>query len=519
MENKLESNPWQKLDVQGLASLLQNPEASAEIQTDPEGWQSRAQTGAEKAAFLHPFNAGQFGDPRFKALFGAKYALYGGAMAVGIASEEMVIALGKAGMLGSFGAGGLSPARLNKAIDTIQAALPEGNYLFNLLNSPFEPAMEQLAVDTYLERGIKAIEASAYLSMTENLVRYRASGLRQRPEGGVEIGNKIIAKLSRQEVAERFMAPAPAESLAKLQEKGLISAEQAALAARVPMADAITAEADSGGHTDNRPLVSLLPSMLTLRDKLQKQYGYSAPVMIGAGGGVSTPEGALAAFSMGAAFVVTGSVNQASLEAGTSEAIRRLLADMAQTDVIMAPASDMFEMGTKVQVLKRGTMFPMRGLKLYELYSRYDSIEDIPQEEREKLEKSVFRMPLEAVWEECVSFFSKRDPIQLERAAASPKKKMALIFRWYLGLASHWATEGKAGREMDYQVWTGPSMGAFNDWTRGTYLEEAGNRQIADVNLQILQGAAYLQRVRQLEWQGLRLPEGLRRYLPARPVA
>ena len=26
----------------------------------------------------------------------------------------------------------------------------------------------------------------------------------------------------------------------------------------------------------------------------------------------------------------------------------------------MAPAADMFEMGVKLQVLKRGTMFPMR---------------------------------------------------------------------------------------------------------------------------------------------------------------
>ena len=34
----------------------------------------------------------------------------------------------------------------------------------------------------------------------------------------------------------------------------------------------------------------------------------------------------------------------------------------------MAPAADMFEMGVKLQVLKRGTMFPMRAQKLYELY-------------------------------------------------------------------------------------------------------------------------------------------------------
>jgi len=50
----------------------------------------------------------------------------------------------------------------------------------------------------------------------------------------------------------------------------------------------------------------------------------------------------------------------------------------------MAPAGDMFEMGVKVQVLKRGTMFAMRAQKLYELYTRYSAWEDVPQQEREK---------------------------------------------------------------------------------------------------------------------------------------
>jgi hypothetical protein len=52
----------------------------------------------------------------------------------------MVIALGKAGFLGSFGAAGLPPARLEAAIQQIQAALPDGPYAFNLIHSPHEEA-------------------------------------------------------------------------------------------------------------------------------------------------------------------------------------------------------------------------------------------------------------------------------------------------------------------------------------------------------------------------------------------
>jgi trans-AT polyketide synthase, acyltransferase and oxidoreductase domains len=75
---------------------------------------------------------------------------------------------------------------------------------------------------------------------------------------------------------------------------------------------------------------------------------------------------------------------------------------------------------------------------------------------------------------------------------------MALIFRWYLGLSSRWSATGEKGRELDYQVWCGPSIGPFNDWTRGTYLAEAGQPQVVDVALQMLTGSAYLARIQSL---------------------
>ncbi|TLN13776.1 2-nitropropane dioxygenase, partial [bacterium] len=249
------------------------------------------------------------GDPAFCATYGTRYALYGGAMANGIASVDLVVALGKAGMLGSFGAAGLGTERIEDAIQQVQAALPNGPYAFNLINNPFEPLMEQRAADLFVRYHLPAVEASAYLDITPGLVHYRAAGLSQAADGSVNIAHHIIAKLSRKEVAKRFLSPAPQELLNKLVAEGKITAEQAELARRVPVADDITVEADSGGHTDNRPLVGLLPTMIALRDELQAQFQYAVPVRIGAAGGISTPQAALAAFMMGAAFVVTGSVN------------------------------------------------------------------------------------------------------------------------------------------------------------------------------------------------------------------
>ncbi len=463
---------------------------------------------------IPPLSTQQLGDPSFSAFYELQYPYVTGAMANGIASEDLVIAMGKAKMLGSFGAAGLVPDRVQAAIQRIQQALPQGPYAFNLIHSPNEENLERSAVELYLKHKVNVVEASAFLGLTPHIVRYRAAGLSLNSAGQIEINNKVIAKISRREVATKFMQPAPENILQTLVEQQLITAQQATLAEKVPMADDITVEADSGGHTDNRPLVCMLPSMIALRDEIQAEYHYAQPIRVGAAGGISTPESALAAFMMGAAYIVTGSVNQACVEAGSSEHTKKLLAQAEMADVIMAPAADMFEMGVKLQVLKRGTLFPMRAQKLYNLYQTYDSIEDIPPAERQKLENQVFKTDLDSIWEGCVAFFNERDPAQITRATNNPKRKMALIFRWYLGLSSRWSNIGEQGREIDYQIWCGPAMGAFNDWVRGTYLEQPENRHAVDVAGQIMTGAAFLYRLQSLKMNGLQLPAYLAQYRP-----
>ena len=484
---------------------------------DQIGMASQAQLGGNGLpviAYSAPTTAADLGAESFKKAHNVRYAYHCGAMANGIASENMVIALGKAGIICSFGAAGLVKSRVEEAIHRIQAELPNGPYAFNLIHSPSEPALEEANVNLFLEHGVKTVEASAFLALTASIVQYRLSGLEKATDGSVIMNNRVIAKVSRTEVASKFMEPAPEKFVTKLLEDGLISAEQAELSQRVPMADDITAEADSGGHTDKRPFITLLPTIINLRDEIQAKYQYATQVRVGVGGGIGTPSSALAAFIMGASYIVTGSINQACTQAGASEHTRKILAEAAVTDVAMAPAADMFEMGVKLQVLKRGTLFPMRAQKLYDIYSQYDSIEAIPADERQKIEKQIFRANLDDIWTGCIEFFNERDPQQIQRAQNNPKRKMALIFRWYLGLSSRWSNTGEPGREMDYQIWAGPSMGAFNAWTQGTYLEEYQNRDAVDVAEHMLRGAAYLYRIQQLKSQGVDFPVELSQYKP-----
>jgi PfaD family protein len=233
---------------------------------------------------------------------------------------------------------------------------------------------------------------------------------------------------------------------------------------------------------------------------------------------MATPASAAAAFAMGAGWILTGSVNQACVEAGTSDAVREMLAAAGQADTAMAPAADMFEMGVKVQVLKRGTMFPMRAQRLLDLYRAHESLEAIPAADRAALERDLFRAPLEEIWRGTREWFLGRDPSQVERAEREPRHRMALVFRWYLGMSSRWANAGEPSRRLDYQVWCGPAMGAFNEWARGSFLEAPAARRVAVVARNLLHGAAVLLRAQALRAQGIDLPPACAAAPPRTPA-
>lgn len=457
-------------------------------------------------AYIPALNDKDLGDRSFREDHNLTHAYVAGAMANGIASVELVEAMSRAGMLAFFGSAGLTLGEVEKAIDHLAVTLPDSVYGCNLIHSPNEPDLEMAVVDLLLRKNVQLIEASAYLDLTLPVVKYRVHGIYEDANGNVIAPNRIVAKVSRVEVASKFLAPPPDKFLRQLVAQGYLQERQAELARRIPMAQDITAEADSAGHTDNRPALALLPTMLVLRNRLQKENGYDLPLRVGAAGGIATPTAALAAFAMGAAYIVTGSVNQACVESGSSDAVRQMLAETEQADVTMAPAADMFEMGVKLQVLKRGTMFAMRAGKLWEHYRNYKSLDEIPSAERTQLEKMLFRLPLEEVWQQTKDFFLARDPSQIQKAERDSRHKMALVFRWYLGQSSRWANRGVPDRKLDFQVWCGPAMGAFNEWVKGSYLEQPNNRRAADVARNIMFGAALLWRAQTLRNQGIDLP-------------
>ncbi|CAM5321377.1 PfaD family polyunsaturated fatty acid/polyketide biosynthesis protein [Streptomyces abikoensis] len=455
-----------------------------------------------------PLPPERLGSAGFRKHYGVRLAYMAGAMAGGIASEELVIALARAGALASFGSAGLPAGRLAPALERLgrelgRVGLP---YACNLIHTPMAPELERACVDLCLHHAVRCVEASAFVQLTPDLVRYRLAGLRHDPGRGVKAENRVVAKVSRPETAEMFLRPAPEPLVADLAARELITAEQARLARSVPMADDITAEADSGGHTDRRPLTVLLPLILRTRDYIARELPGRPQVRVGAAGGIGTPQAAMVAFALGADYVVTGSVNQATVEAGTSSAVKALLATADMAGCVMAPSADMFEQGIQVQVLGRGTMFAGRAARLHRLYRDHDGIDDLPSEERHHLENSLLRRALADVWQDTAAYLAAHHPDRLARAERDPKYRMAMIFRWYLAMASRWAVSGEESRRADWQIWCGPAMGAFNAWTAGTGLADPSRRSAAVVAEHLMRGAAFHARVAQLHLSGVRLP-------------
>ena len=484
---------------------------SAAEATEPSAWRI--------AGVLPPLFPEWLGDRNFTETHGVRFPYVAGEMANGIATTTMVIEMARNGYLGFFGAAGLSVDRVEAAIDELTAALgrdgtPWGS---NLIHSPNEPALEDAVAALYLARGVRKVSASAYMSLTSAIVRYAYSGVRVDPTGSIDRPNMVFAKVSRPEVARQFLEPAPPAMLAALVADGRLTPDEARLAADLPVAEDITVESDSGGHTDNRPLAPLFASIQTLRDEITAARGYRRPVRLGAAGGIGTPQAVAAAFALGASYVLTGSINQACVEAGIAADARAMLAAAEIADVTMAPAADMFELGVSLQVLKRGTMFASRARKLYQLYRTYPSLEAIPPDARAGLEKQILGASVDDVWATTREFWSVRDPEQVVRAEADPRHRMALTFRSYLGLSSRWSIDGLSDRRADYQIWCGPAMGAFNAWTAGSFLADPAHRTVIQVANNLMEGAAVLTRAQQFRTFGVAVPPEAFTYRP-RPL-
>jgi trans-AT polyketide synthase/acyltransferase/oxidoreductase domain-containing protein len=438
----------------------------------------------------------QLGSAAFCRDHGLRYAYLAGSMFRGVASVALVVRMANAGLMGFLGTGGLTLDEIDAALHALRRELgAAGRYGANLLHQIDAPEVERALVALYLRHDVRCIEAAAYMQITPALVHYRFQGAHLAPDGRPTAPRRIVAKVSRPEVAAAFMQPAPDALVRRLVEEGALTPDQAEVARRLPVSQDVCVESDSAGHTDGGVALALVPVMTRLRDDMMERYRYPDRIRIGASGGLGAPEAVAAAFVLGADFIVTGSVNQCSPEAGTSAPVKELLATLDVQDTGYAPAGDMFELGARVQVMRKGTLFAARANNLYQLYRQHASLEAIDSRTRSAIEGTWFRRSFDEVWRDTRDYHARTGrPGELERAARDPKHRMALVFRWYFARSIRLALDGDLTERVNFQVHCGPAMGAFNRFVHGTDLQEWRNRHVDIIADRLMHGAAQVLR-------------------------
>ncbi|MFF8001839.1 ACP S-malonyltransferase [Streptomyces sp. NPDC007917] len=404
--------------------------------------------------------ADALGAAGFRERYGLRRAYLVGSMYGGVSGRQLLRSTAKAGLLGFLGTGGLTLDEVERELRAVVDELgPGGAFGVNLLYRHRAPQQEGALVDLLLRHGADLVEASGYPLITEDLVRFRLKG------------GRILAKVSRTDLAAQFLAPPPQPLVRRLLETGAVTEQEAAAAAGRPMADDLCVEADGGWLTGTADLLSLLPAVLRLRDEAALP-GHR--VHVGCAGGIGTPEAAAAAFLMGADFVLTGSVNQCSVEAATSDRVKDILQEAREHEVDIAPWGDLFEAGVQARYLKRGLFFPARAARLHELWRRHDSLAQLDDDTRAQVLDRYLG--------------GERSPAGV--ADADPKAALAEVFRGYFTRGLRLAVTGDQRSKVDYLVHCGPAMGAFNQAVAGTALHPWRARTVEAIADTLMEGAA-----------------------------
>ncbi|MEU7791924.1 acyltransferase domain-containing protein [Micromonospora tulbaghiae] len=400
-------------------------------------------SGPPPAAASRPRPAGSSG---LRADYGIRYACLAGSSPFGVTSPAFLRRLSGAGLLGFFGAQGLTLPEIRAALAELRdvrrygVAWPSGGD-------------ERALCDLYLAHDVRHVEVAGPLAVVSpQLVRFRhGDGPRQ-----------VLVRAPDLATAVRFLRPADPATVRALAAAGHLDGASAGAAAREAVATDVAVERDA--H-------ALVPALVALRDR-------EAPgARIGVAG-VGTPAAVAAAFALGADFVVTTTVNQCTAEAATSDAAKDLLAALDVTDVREAPDPDLFELGARSPVAHRGTLFAARAEELYRMFLRYDRLADVGPRRLAELERTHFGRPLDEV------------RADLGVAGRDDRGVLASVCAAYCREATAAALRGTPGQRLNYRVPASTDVGAFNrlvaaeplaDW-RARHAELVTERLLSEAN-------------------------------------
>jgi trans-AT polyketide synthase/acyltransferase/oxidoreductase domain-containing protein len=425
---------------------------------------------APPAARAEPPPAPALGSAAFRRAHGLDHAY----VAQGLRRPQAVSRAAAAGLLGVLETEDTPPEEVRRALAMLRAELPPGAPY--AVAAPADPTAADAVADLARETGVPILVVAAGAAERPAVVRFRLAGA-----GLPGAGGQVMARLARVEAAAPFLAPPAPEVTAQLIAAGAVSPAQAAAASRAPLASALIADGEASLAAGGPPVEILAPVLVRMcLDAARAQPG-SLPLAVGACGEIGTPHAIAAAFALGAGFVVTTAVNACGPESGFPESVQQALQALDLHDSGYAPTADGFETGGRALVMARGGLFHARANRLHEIWRRYGAWDDAPAEVRGQLERHVAPEGFEAA---CRAIAGA--------ATASPKARMAAVFKRYLRETAAWARAADPAHRADYQVRVGPGLAAFNRWAAGGELEAWPARRVDRVGRQLMDAAAAL---------------------------
>lgn len=432
------------------------------------------------------------GSLEFKQDYQTIYPYVVGSMGNGISSISLVKKLANAGIVSYFGSANLSMKSLVIAIEKLAELITsKTSYGINILFEPCNVAKHQQLIEICLENNVSNIEISGFDEVTETLVEFRLCGLSLR-QNHISRNNKILLKTSSSSVASEFLKCPPKHLVESLLAKGKISSQQAQLSESVSMVDDICMEGSGGWQASHVATLILLPELIQLRDAELARLRLSHHVRIGCSGGIGTPQAMSAMFNIGADFILTGSINQCTVEADISDRVKDVLATIQPQDTCQVPAGQQFESGAKEQVVRKHSFFPARAQKLYDLYRLHGGYYEIDEGTRAQLENHFFRRSYQSIVSELKNAASLYGINNLEAFESDKKYQMEQVFKWYFRQALRLAIKGDEKAANNFKIYSGPAMGALNKWLDGTGLENWRKRNIDVLTLFLLNQTADL---------------------------
>ena len=220
----------------------------------------------------------KLGSKVFRETYNLKESYVIGTMGRGISGASLLKSASKQGLLAIGGCDGLTTEKIRNLIQKSggndESCAMQG---FSLSYSYSEKNETEL-INLYLEENIKLLFVSGYSTVSKNLVRYRVKGLTKDINGKLCENTHIMASVSRTEVAESFMKPAPDRIIDALLKDGEITKEQALLAKDIPISRDICVEADGGGYTNHVSMFAAFPAIEVIAGKISESYGYSEKI-------------------------------------------------------------------------------------------------------------------------------------------------------------------------------------------------------------------------------------------------